>query len=258
MTVDFGRFNGIGVSLLMLAIGTSAALVPVRGSSQQMPAMSTPMMDWGRASFVLFDELEYIPGEAGRPISFEALGWYGGAYNRLWFRTEGEQNTRGGDRSGELELLFGRLISPYWDAVVGTRFDRRWDERSDGRMLFAVGILGEAPLRFEFAPTLYVSTDGDVSARLDAAYQFLLTQRIILEPSLDINAAARAVPEFGVGSGLNEVVLAARLRYEVRRKFGPYVGFHWKRSVGSTATLERARGRDPGRMELIFGLRLWR
>lgn len=226
-------------------------------SGQQIPATSE-MMGWGRESFVLFDELEYIPGQSGRPVSFEGLGWYGGAYDRLWFRTEGEQSTRGSGGAGELQLLAGRLISPYWDAVAGVRIDRRWDERNDGRTLFALGILGEAPLRFEFAPTLFVSTDGDVSARLDASYQFLFTQKVILEPSLDLNAAARAVPEFGVGSGLNEVVLAARLRYEIRRKFGPYVGVAWTRRTGSTVALDRAQGRNPNGADLLFGLRVWR
>ena len=240
-----------------IAVLSAMTVPPHAVSGQAMPAASE-MMDWGRESFILFDELEYIPGQLGRPVSFEGLGWYGGAYNRLWFRTEGEQSSQGSGGAGELQLLAGRLISSYWDAVAGVRVDRRWDERNDGRTLFALGILGEAPLRFEFAPTLFVSTRGDLSARLDASYQFLFTQKLILEPSLDLNAAARAVPEFGIGSGLNEVVLAARIRYEIRRKFGPYVGIAWTRRTGSTVQLDRAQGRDPNGANLLFGLRVWR
>ena len=249
-------------ALLRLAVVVisvaSASMLPLHAASGQQVPAAAEMMGWGRESFILFDELEYIPGQPGRPISFEGLGWYGGAYNRLWFRTEGTQSIDGSGGEGEIQLLAGRLISPYWDAVAGVRVDRRWDDRNDGRTLFALGILGEAPLRFEFAPTLFVSTDGDVSARLDASYQFLFTQKVILEPSLDLNAAARAVPEFGVGSGLNEIVLAARLRYEIRRKFGPYVGIAWTRRTGSTVELDRAQGRNPNGANLLFGLRVWR
>lgn len=246
-------FAALGIAVV------SAMMLPLHVvSGQQVPPAAGEMMDWGRESFILFDELEYVPGQPGRPISLEALGWYGGAYNRLWFRTEGEQGTQGSGGAGEIQLLGGRLISPYWDAVAGVRVDRRWDERNDGRTLFALGIIGESPLRFEFAPTLFVSSRGDVSARLDASYQFLFTQKVILEPSLDLNAAARGVPEFGVGSGLNEVVLAARLRYEIRRKFGPYLGVAWTRRTGSTVELDRAQGRNPNGADLLFGLRVWR
>jgi copper resistance protein B len=252
------RRRSAWVRLAAVVISVSTSMVASRAASgQQMPA-AAEMMDWGKESFIIFDELDYVPGLPGRPISFEGLGWYGGAYNRLWFRTEGEQTTQGSRGAGEIQLLAGRLISPYWDAVAGVRVDRRWEERNDGRTSFALGIIGESPLRFEFAPTLFVSTDGNISARLDASYQFLFTQKMILEPSLDLNAAARAVPELGVGSGLNEVVLAGRLRYEIRRKFGPYVGIAWTRRTGSTVELDRSQGRNPNGANLLFGLRVWR
>lgn len=243
----------------VLVIAGSSTLAIQTGAQSPTPMPSAEsMMGWGTTTFILFDELELIATEKGKPVSFEALGWYGGATRRLWFRGEGEQNTMGGGGRGEFELLYGRLISPYWDAVAGARYDKRWDERNDGRLLFALGIIGEAPLRFEFSPTLFVSTDGDVSARLDASYQLLFTQRIVLEPSLDVNVAFSSVPEFGVGAGLNETVLATRLRYEVTRKFGPYVGLAWARSAGESADLARAHGRDPSALHVLFGVRAWR
>lgn len=247
---------GAGVLLGGTSVPTFAARAQAPAPMPMPSAQS--MMTWGKTTFILFDELELIPLEEGRPVSFEALGWHGGATKRLWFRGEGEQNTMGGGGRGEFELLYGRLISPYWDAVAGARYDKRWDERNDGRLLLALGIIGEAPLRFEFSPTLFVSTDGDVSARLDASYQLLLTQRIVFEPSLDVNVAFSSVPEFGVGTGLNETVLATRLRYEITRKFGPYVGLSWARSVGESADLARAHGRDPSALHLLFGVRIWR
>ena len=138
--------------------------VDARGQAmpEAMPSAKS-MMDWGRVSFILFDELEYVPGDKGRPISFEGLGWYGGAYNRLWFRTEGEQNTAGGGGAAEVEFLFGRLISPYWYAVTGLRYDRRGDERNDGRALYAVG------LRTDREPALVRRRGGEGGIRTHEA-----------------------------------------------------------------------------------------
>ncbi len=254
MTTDRKWATRLAVALLAIA---SAGPLSSRAEAQRIETAKA-QMDWGRASFILFDELDYIPGSPGRPVSFEGIGWYGGAYNRLWFRTEGEQETASSNGEGEVHLLAGRLISPFWDAVTGVRYDRNWSDRKDGRTLFVLGLVGEAPLRFELEPSIFISTRGDFSARLDASYQFLITQRVVFEPSLDLDAAARAIPEFGVGTGLNSMVLAGRLRYEIRRKVGPYVGVGWNKKFGSTADLARIEGRDASAVNVLIGLRVWR
>lgn len=250
--------RALQIPLLAAALAAAIAAIPPTSAAAQEVHSAKEMMNWGKSSFVLFDELEYVPGGPDRPVNFELISWYGGAVNRFWLRSEGDLSTRSSEGDAELELLFGRLVTPYWDAVIGVRVDRQWDEESATRGLLSVGLIGLAPLRFEFSPTLFLSKDGEISARLDASYQFLFTQRLILEPSLDVDVSSRTAPEFGIGSGLNEVVLASRLRYEIRRKLGPYVGVAWTRRVGSTATLARASGRQAGGTELVFGVRVWR
>ena len=200
----------------LLAI--SLALVP--SVSAQMPGMPEDMgnmkeMRWGKALFVLLDELEYAPGNAQRPVNLDGRMWYGGAYQRLWVRAEGEQTTALGDNvgEGEAQVLYGRLIDPFWDAVVGVRVDRSWGHESDGRVHLAVGLLGLAPYRFELEPTIFVSTGGDVSARFEAEFPVLITQRLIAEPVFEVNAALQGVPRFGVRSGLNDYELGLRVRY---------------------------------------------
>lgn len=226
--------------------------------AQSMPS-AKKMMDWGRGSLILFDQLEIAPSQQGKPILFDMVGWYGGAYNRVWLRTEGEAATSRNEGSGYAELLAGRLISPYWDALVGVRLDRSWESgKAARRALLSVGLEGLAPLRFELAPTLSVTKDGDVLARLDASYQFLFTQRVVLEPSLDLDAASAAAPEFGVGTGINNLELGARLRYEVRREFAPYIGVLWARRFGSTAALARVAGNPASEASIVFGARIWR
>jgi copper resistance protein B len=216
------------------------------------------MMAWGTGSLILFDQLEYAPDGEGRPLSLYAVGWYGGAYNRLWFRAEGEQLTSEEGGEAELQLSYGRLVTAYFDALAGVRVDRRWGDESDTRAHLALGLQGLAPLRFELSPTLFVSQEGDLSARLEAEYQLLITQRLVASPEIELNAALQAVPEWGVGSGINDVELGLRLHYEIRREFAPYVGYSWARRVGGSADFSREAGEGVSEGALVAGLRVWR
>jgi copper resistance protein B len=104
---------------------------------------------------------------------------------------------------------------------------------------------------------LFVSADGEVSARLSATYDALLTQRLVLQPRLDVNAGLQDVPKFGVGSGYSNVELGLRLRYEIKREFAPHVGVTWSRQLGATANLARASGATVDQVRLVAGVRLW-
>ena len=243
----------------LLAIGL--ALAP--SASAQMPGMSEDMgnmkdMRWGKALFVLLDELEYAPGNAQRPVNLDGRMWYGGAYQRLWVRAEGEQTTALGENvgEGEAQVLYGRLIDPFWDAVIGVRVDRSWGHESDGRVHLAVGLMGLAPYRFELEPTIFVSSEGDVSARLEAEFPVLITQRLVAEPVFEVNAALQGVPRFGVRSGFNDYEFGLRVRYEIIREIAPYVGWSRTRRFGDSGDAE---GGDPtSDNQLVVGIRLWR
>lgn len=215
------------------------------------------MMAWGTGSLILFDQLEYAPGGEGRPLSVDATGWYGGAKNRLWFRAEGEQLTSMSGGEGEAQLSYGRLVTAYFDALAGVRVDQQWGDAIPTRAHLAVGLVGLAPMRFEFSPTLFLSQDGDLSARLEAEYQLLITQRLVASPEIELNAALQEVPEWGVGSGLNDVELGLRLRYEIKREFAPYVGWVWARRLGGTADFARAAGEEAVEDGFVAGLRVW-
>lgn len=237
-----------------------AGLAPPAGAQGIGLAQLKEMMAWGTGSLILVDQLEYAPGGDGQPVSLDAIGWYGGAKNRLWFRAEGEQlTTRHRSGEAELQLSYGRLVTAYFDALAGVRVDRRWGETgSDGRALLAVGLVGLAPLRFEFSPSLFLSQDGDLSARLEAEYQLLITQRLVASPEIELNAALQSVPDWGVGTGLNDYELGLRLRYEFRREFAPYVGYQWFRRVGAAADFARGEGEAVSDGTFVAGLRVWR
>ena len=170
-----------------------------------------------------------------------------------WVRSA---NRLGGE--AEVQTLYGRLIAPFWDFQVGVRYDEFSGAGFDRSRGFAViGLQGLAPYRFEVEPALFISQDGDVSARLTTTYEVLLTQRLILQPRLDFDAAVQAAEKFGVGEGINSLGLGLRLRYEIRREFAPYLGVTWLRRFGETADISRSEGGRAEDIAVVVGVRLW-
>lgn len=242
--------------LALLAAGIAAGT-----ARAQMPGMphvggGEMGMTWGRALMVLFDQFEYAPAAAQRNVSLDGRLWYGGAYRRLWVRGQGEAATTTREGEAEVAVLYGKLVDPFWDAVVGVQVEQRWGDESTRRAQLAMGFLGLAPYRFELEPTLFVSQDGDVSARLEAGFPLLLTQRLIAEPEFEVNAALQAAPEYHIRRGINDYEYGIRVRYEFRREFAPYAG--WSRSRRMGVDIGGATAALPGESQLVFGVRMWR
>lgn len=209
---------------------------------------------------VLIDQFEYRRNEGqADTFKWDVEGWAGYDYNRIWIRTEGEQRVTG-DTGGEAEvqLLYSQLIAPFWELQAGVRHQRLYGGGPERSRTFAsFGAEGLAPYRFDVEPFLFVSEDGDVSARLAATFDLLLTQRLIAQPRFETNAAAQDAKEFGIGEGVNSVELGWRLRYEFTREFAPYVGVSWLRKLGDTATLARRAGDNVDTVTFVVGIRMW-
>ena len=60
-----------------------------------------------------------------------------------------------------------------------------------------------------------------------------------------------------VGSGLADIDTSLRLRYEISRKFGPYVGIAYAGKFGQTAQMARQAGESAGALQFVFGIRSW-
>lgn len=190
-------------------------------------------------------------GETG--YGWDVEGWTGGDIHRLWLKSEGEGGDDGVDH-GDVQLLYSRAVTPFWNVQAGVRQD--FGEASDATHL-AVGIQGLAPYWWETSATAFVSSDGDVTARLGAEYDQRLTQRWILQPRLDVELSAQDSPELDLGSGLTSIEAGLRLRYEVRREFAPYVGVSWSRSFGGTADRVRLSGGEPDQVRVVVGISAW-
>lgn len=239
--------------VVCLLLGMALALPSRTGA--QMPGMpeQKEMMAWGRTLFVLADQLEYSPSGRGRPIDVEMRAWYGGAYRRLWIRGQGEVATTGRDADGEVEVLYGKLVDPFWDAVIGVHVDQHWGGNIPTRTMVTLGFIGLAPYRFEVEPTLFVSPRGEVAARLEFGFPLLLTQRLIAEPEAELNASLQAVPRYELRRGINNYELGLRLRYEFMREIAPYAGVVRSRRFGVGSIRS-----DEAQWRMVAGFRLWR
>jgi copper resistance protein B len=256
-----------------LAASTTSDASPTFDSSleqdRRLPTLSpqsgwpSPVHDQENRLFVLVDALEYRPrtgaGQRNDGYRWDMEGWYGGDYNRLWFKSEGENNTA--FKAGydvDFQLLYGRFIRKYYDLQIGGRVETQsFGSRNVTRSLGVIGIEGLVPYDYDFESALFIAQNGAVSARLSFTKDLLLTQRLILQGRFETNAAVQRVEEFTTGSGLNNLEFGLRLRYEIRREFAPYIGFSLDKSFGETATLVRQEGGDPSQIRLVAGVRMW-
>ena len=125
------------------------------------------------------------------------------------------------------------------------------------RTWVAFGVQGLAPYWFETEATAYFGEDGRSALRFDAEYELLLTQRLILQPRIEANFYGKRDAARELGSGLSDVTMGLRLRYEIRREFAPYVGIERARKFGGTKDLVRAAGKDTDESRVVAGVRFW-
>ena len=201
---------------------------------------------------VLFDQLEWQGTNAGG-MKLENTTWIGGDIDRLWLRFDAESDD-GRLENASAHALWGRSFSRWWDVVAGIRQDVR---PGDPQTWSAFGIQGLAPYWFEVEATGYVGESGRTALRLETDYDLLLTNRLVLQPRVELDIFGKADPVRGIGAGLSTADATLRLRYELRRELAPYVGVTWTRRFFGTADLAEAAGRPAARTQLALGMRVW-
>jgi copper resistance protein B len=209
--------------------------------------------------FLLFEQLEYRLREGGKDeLGWEGQGWLGFDYDKLWVKLEGESVFDGPDEGeSEIDLLYSRLVTPFWNAQLGVQYANEWHEgEGEDRWSAVLGFQGLAPGMFELDSSLYVSEYGDFTAEIEAEYDVRLTQRVVLQPRVELTFSGQEVPEREIGAGMADAVLDLRLRYEAKREIAPYVGIRYRVLVGDTADLAQASGREDDAFFGSAGLRL--
>lgn len=203
---------------------------------------------------VLFNLAEYQFHDGKDGYRWDGEGWFGGDINRLTIKSEGEGTLGRGVDSAEVQALYSRAIGPYFNLQAGVRHDF---QPSPTRTYATVGVEGLSPFMFEVGGATFVSTKGDVLGRVEGYYDQRITQRLILQPRVELNLAAQDMRADRIGAGLTDVELGLRLRYEIRREFAPYVGISYEAKTRQTARYARADGDDPTTTSLVAGIRFW-
>jgi copper resistance protein B len=207
-----------------------------------------------RTHAIMLERLEAGFDGDGETYAWHAQGWYGGDIHRFWWKSEGEGAFNSELEHAELQLLYSRAVTPYFDLQAGVR--QTYFENED-RTDLVLGVQGLAPYWFEVGAAAFVSTDGDVTARAEAEYDLRLTQKLILQPSAELNFAAQDIPDLALGAGAADASVGLRLRYEISRRFAPYVGVEWTSALGETRNLIEANGDDPDATRFVIGVRTW-
>ena len=240
------------VACLAVMVGSAAAQeTPQTGAPAEW---ANPALEPQVFTFIQVDRLEGRTSDGGGAYLLEAQGWVGTDTSKFWGKVDGDGAFEGGIEGVELQALYSRMMSPFFDHQVGLRQDVASDV---ARTHLVVGVQGLAPYWFELDGALFVSHTGNVTARLEAEYELLFSQRVILRPRTEFNVAFQEIEALSIGSGLSSAEVGLRLRYEIRRELAPYVGLTWSRTFGRTADFARAAGGEVGWTRLAGGLRLW-
>ena len=205
---------------------------------------------------VIGDRIEHRSQQGDNAILYDTQAWLGNDYNKVWLKAEGEYNTsKDQHEQTSFEALYSRNISSFWDLQAGLRHD--FISEADDRDFAALGVQGLAPYWFEVEATSYVSDEGDISAVLEAEYDLLLSQRLILQPRFETEVAIQDVDEYNIGSGITGFETGLRLRYEVSRKFAPYVGVSWEQATFETKDMLEADGEQTNNTAFVIGIKSW-
>jgi copper resistance protein B len=202
-----------------------------------------------------FNQLEGRLGN-GSYLRWDGQAWAGTDYNRLWLKSEGRYNVnrKGTVTDGDHEALYDRPISTYFDVQAGVRVDL---DSLPTRTWAALGVQGLALEFWDLEATLYASDGGHYALKTNASYDLLLTQRLILQPQFETNWYTKTDPRRRIGSGLSDIDMGLRLRYEFSRKLAPYVGVAYQRSFSGTASYAREDGGHVNDVRFLAGLRVW-
>jgi len=179
--------------------------------------------------------------------------WEGSFYigydiDKLYLYSAGEATTDG-VASSQNELVYSRAISPFWDVQIGLAHDKNADVSKTWAEL---AIAGLAPYWFETRAALLIKKDGNIGLRLDAEYEALITQKLILTPSIETDFYTKDDAKMQIGSGLSSIEAGLRLRYEFKREFAPYIGVSWGKTFGNTHKYNQINETD-----LLLGIRFW-
>ena len=235
--------------------GPQNAADVVWGPTAMDPSRAVLLREHGDmpASKILIDQFEtrVQDGRDGYFLNME--GWYGGDINKIWLKSEVEGQYGHKPEQAEFQALWSHALDPWFNLQTGVRLDARPDTRG----YLVLGVEGLAPYWVEVDAAFFLSDKGDVTARVEAEHDMRLTQKLILQPRVELDFALQDIPRQQIGSGFSKAEADLRLRYQIDPQFGPYVGVNYERALGDTRRFVRAEAEKPNSLSFVVGLRTW-
>lgn len=198
-------------------------------------------------------KLDYFQHDGEDIFAIESDFWIGKDLHKFWLKTEVEQEA-GEIEELDLQALYSKAVSPYWDLQMGIRHQFKLPEE---RSWAVIGLHGLAPYYFEIDTALYIGEDGAIAASFSAEYEMLITQQWILSPELEIYAYGQNDIVNRIGSGISDISLGLRLRYEFIRDFSVYAGFEHNKQYGQTAKYSKLDGKAEEENNFLIGISFW-
>tara|TARA_R110002096_G_C14637306_1_gene725288 strand:+ start:303 stop:980 length:678 start_codon:yes stop_codon:yes gene_type:complete len=184
-------------------------------------------------------------------LFFDIEGNYGSDEHQFVTKLEGEKpDSR--DTEYSAQFLYSKPVSPFFDLLLGVEVLGEGSEATAG---IAAGFEGMAPYRIELDAHATLTENGDVLVHGEFEREFLLTQKLVLVPRIDVSAALTDVD--GIDAGFTELSVDLRAHYEITRKFAPYVGLSWQRVFGDRARLLEAAGESNNDVVALLGASFW-
>ena len=219
-------------------------MIMILGLSQSIQASSSddPLM-----TMLVMDRFEILNNSDNTGV-WEGSFYMGYDLDKLYLYSAGDA-TSNGIESSQNELVYARAIAPFWDAQIGLAYD---EQNNNSQTWAEIAISGLAPYYFETRSALLINSDGNIGLRLDAEYEMLFTQKLILSSSIEADFYTQDDSTMQLGSGLSSMEAGFRLRYEWVREFAPYVGVTWEKTFGNTYDYNPI-----DETNIVFGARFW-
>lgn len=235
--------------------GPPRAADAIWGAEAMAPSRAALKREHGSTitSWVQADRLEYQARAGHDGLLWDLQGYYGTPTSKLWLKSEGEAALGEGVEDAEIQALWSKAVAPYWDLQAGLRQDLAGQTDTHA----VIGIQGLAPYMFEVDAALFLSQRGDLTARIEAEVDQRITQKLILQPRIEVSLAAQDNPVRKVGAGIDKIEAGLRLRYEIVPEFAPYIGIEQGWKLGDSARFARLTGEDPHVTSVVMGIRFW-
>lgn len=194
-------------------------------------------------------------GKGGLGTKFETL--IGTDENRLFIEANSEKS-ESNDPKYAVSALYSRNVAPFWDVQAGVRYSEDKNSSNSDRVDGVIGVLGLAPYFFETQAYLYGGENNFWGASFEIERDFLLTQKLITQPYLEMDAIFNDDSDYAAKSGLSELKTGIKTRYEITKRIKPFIDVAYQYEKGQKATsMQEATESEKGwkygaGIELVF------